>query len=296
MTTTAKFIFAVGLSFLSTISVHAAERYNVLDDAVEAQVKKWQAGERAKALVSSDGKVIFPFGQSMPRLTCSPSRACDIEMEPGETPRKVILADQANWKWSGADSIENGKTVNHIVVQPKDSNVETNMIITTDRRTYHIKLYAPAEEGAYLNRVGFYYPEAIVTSWDEKMGRAADAKAKDEAPNILPSSVAPDRLAFDYRIDGSADFKPVRVFNDGERVYITMPDDIKHSEYPILSLIDEKGEMMVVNYRRSVDGASGTISYIVDKLFNKAELRRGDEKVQIIWKRKERSFWSFGNK
>lgn len=90
---------AVSVSF-------AGQRYNELDDAVLAQAKRWQSGEKAKALMSSDGKVVFPFGQAMPKLTCSPSRACDVEMEPGETPRKVILGDQANWTWEGADSIE----------------------------------------------------------------------------------------------------------------------------------------------------------------------------------------------
>ncbi|AMR78041.1 P-type conjugative transfer protein TrbG [Cupriavidus nantongensis] len=275
----------------------AGQRYNVLEDAVLAQAKRWQSGEKAKALMSSDGKVVFPFGQAMPKLTCSPSRACDIEMEPGEMPRKVVLGDQANWMWEAADSIEKGRTVNHVVVQPKDSDVESNLIITTDRRTYHIKLYAPKTEGVYLNRIGFYYPEQLVSSWDDKMGRAAETKAKDEASNVMPAAVAPDKMAFDYRIDGDADFRPIRVFNDGERVYIAMPDDIRHSEYPTLRLIDDEGKAMVVDYRRTVDEKTGTIHYVVDKLFSKAELIRDSEKVQIIWKRKEKSrfaFWGRG--
>lgn len=276
---------------------YAGQRYNELDDAVVAQAKRWQSGEKAKALMSSDGKVVFPFGQAMPKLTCSPSRACDIELEPGETPRKVVLGDQANWTWEAADSVEKGKTVNHVVVQPRDNSVESNVIITTDRRTYHIKLYAPKTEGVYLNRIGFYYPEQLVSSWDDKMGRAAQTKAKDEAPNVMPAAVAPDKMAFDYRIDGDADFRPIRVFNDGERVYIAMPEDILHSEYPTLRLIDDEGKAMVVDYRRSVDEKTGTIHYVVDKLFNKAELIRDSQKVQIIWKRKEKSrfaFWGRG--
>lgn len=275
-------------------AAYAGQRYNELEDAVVAQAKRWQSGEKAKALMSSDGKVVFPFGQAMPKLTCSPSRACDIEMEPGETPRKVVLGDSANWTWDGADSIEKGKTVNHVVVQPKDSDLESNVIITTDRRTYHIKLYAPKTEGVYLNRIGFYYPEQLVSTWEDKMGRAAEVKAKDEASNVMPAAVSPDKMAFDYRIEGDAEFRPVRVFNDGERVYITMPEDIRHSEYPTLSLIDEKGKAMVVDYRRTVDEKNGTIHYVVDKLFNKAELIRDSERVQIIWKRKEKSFWGRG--
>lgn len=113
----------------------------------------------------------------------------------------------------------------------------------------------------------------------------------------MPAPVAPDKMAFDYRIDGDADFRPIRVFNDGERVYIAMPDDIRHGEYPTLQLIDEKGDGMVVNYRRTVDDKAGTIYFVVDKLFTKAQLIRDSEKVQIIWKRKEKSrfaFWGRG--
>lgn len=277
---------------IAASAAHAAERYNVLSDAVEAEVKRWQSGSKARPFVSSDGKVIFPFGQGMPRLTCSPTRACDIEMEPGETPRKVILGDGQNWGWQAADSIENGKPVNHVVIQPKDSDLESNAIITTDRRTYHIKLYSPKLEGAYMNRAGFYYPEALVSSWEDRAGRTAEVKTRELAPNVMPAPVAPEQMAFDYRVDGNADFKPVRVFNDGERVYIAMPDDIRHAEYPTLGLIDEKGEYMVVDYRRRVDERTGSTHYVVDKLFNKAELRRGEEKVEITWKRKERSLWS----
>lgn len=129
------------------------------------------------------------------------------------------------------------------------------------------------------------------------MGRAAEAKAKDEETNVMPAPVAPDKMAFDYRIEGDADFRPIRVFNDGERVYIAMPDDIRHGEYPTLQLIDEKGDGMVVDYRRTVDEKAGTIYFVVDKLFGKAQLIRDSEKVQIIWKRKEKSrfaFWGRG--
>ncbi|WP_304350894.1 TrbG/VirB9 family P-type conjugative transfer protein [Comamonas testosteroni] len=272
----------------------AGQRYNVLEDAIESQAQRWQSGEKAKPIMSSDGKVIFPFGQAMPRLTCSPTRACDIELEPGETPRKVILGDQANWTWEAADSIERGKTVNHVVAQPRDNDVESNMIITTDRRTYHIKLYAPKKEGVYLNRIGFYYPEQLVSSWDEKAGKAVIAQAKEQSLNVMPAAVPPEQMAFDYRIDGDADFKPVRVFNDGERTYITMPEDVRRGEYPTLSLLDEDGKTMVVDYRRKINQKTGEISFQVDKLFHKAELHRGKEKVRIIWIRKEKTLFNWG--
>lgn len=283
-------VAALGLAVTSP--VQAAQQFNELEDAAVAMAKRWQSGEKALPLRSSDGKVVFPFGQNMPKLTCSPARACDVELEPGERIKQVALGDKANWNWEGAESGDQGKIVQHVVIQPRDKDVETNAMIFTDRRTYHIRLYSPKVEGAYLNRVGFYFPSALVSSWTEKMGAESAAIAKEESRNVMPTYVSPEKYANDYRVDGDADFKPLRVFNDGERTYIALPDSVRTSEHPSFNLLDEKGNVMVVNFRETVDEETGAIHYVVDKLFSKAELRRGSEKITISWKRKEKSFWT----
>lgn len=290
----ATFLASAAVSVIFSTQVFAGQKFNELEDAAVAQAKIWQAGGKARPLLSSDGKVVFAFGQSMPKLTCSPGRACDVEMEPGEKVKKVILADAVNWNWEGAESVERGKVVAHVVFQPRDKDLDTNAIITTDRRSYHIRLFSPKVEGAYLNRVGFYYPQDLVSSWAEKMGAESTAAAKEEGLNVMPAAVAPEKLAFDYQVDGNADFKPQRVFNDGERVYMAMPDSLRNGENPVFSLLDEKGNQMVVNYRRVVDQTTGSVHYVVDKLFAKGELRRGSEKVSVSWTRKEKSFWGWG--
>lgn len=283
-------------SFMVSSMALAQDKYGVLEDAATAQAKIWQAGGKARPLMSSDGKVVFAYGQSMPKLTCSPTRACDVEMQGGEKVKKVILGDGVNWTWTGADSVERGQPVQHVVFQPKDVDLESNVIITTDRRTYHIKLYAPKVEGAYLNRVGFYYPEDLVQSWSDKMGDDAAAAVREESLKVMPAAVSPDKLAFDYRLEwakGNGDFMPKRVFNDGERVYIEMADSVRSGENPVLALVDEQGKEVVVNYRRQEDPATGTVHFVVDKLFAKAVLVGGTEKVLITWKRKEKSVWGW---
>lgn len=270
----------------------ASAQYNELEDAAVAQARIWQTGGKAKPMMSSDGKVIFPFGQSMPKLTCSPTRACDVELQPGEKVKKVILGDKVNWSWDGAESIEHGQTIAHLIFQPRDNDVESNSIITTDRRTYHIKLYAPKNDGIYLNRVGFYYPQELVSSWEEKMGAESAAQAKDDGFKVMSVAVSPEKLDFGYRVKGDGAFKPLRVFNNGEQVFLEMPDSLRAGDHPILLLIDEKGDAMVVNYRAKVDDETRKTHYIVDKLFAKAELVLGEKRVEISWKKKEKkSFW-----
>ncbi len=291
----------VGVLLFSTTCLAAGgdgggKRYLTLDDAAVAMAKAWQRGEKAKPIMSDDGKVVFAFGQSMPKLTCSPTRACDVEMQPGEKINKVVLGDKVNWAWQAAESMEKGKSVQHVVIQPRDNNVETNAIITTDRRTYHIRLFAPKEEGVYLNRVGFYYPDELVESWESRAGAVAAAKAQETNLRMTEETFAPEDLDLDYRISGSADFKPLRVYNTGKKVYIVMPKSVMEGgEAPMLVLIDEEGQANVVNVhlKRPVEGGrQKDYLYVVDRLFTTAELRLGKEKVTITWGKK--AGWSWG--
>lgn len=266
------------------------KRFLTLDDAAVAMAKEWQAGRKAKPMMSDDGKVLFAYGQSMPKLTCSPTRACDVEMEAGERISKVILGDKLNWAWAQADSVEKGMPTQHVVIQPRDNNVETNAIITTDRRTYHIKLYAPKQAGVYLNRVGFYYPADMVEAWDNKAAAIQAAKAQDDNIRKTDEAFDPAKMDSDYKIEGNAEFRPIHVFNTGKKVYIEMPRAVFESgETPVLGLIDEDGKANVVDYH-----PRGSM-YIVDRLFTKAVLMVGKEKVTITWGKKAGWTWGGSN-
>ncbi len=268
-------------------AVAATVRFNDLEDAAVSQAREWQKGGKARAVMSSDGKVVFPFGQTMPKLTCSPTRACDVEMQPAEKVKKVVLGDGVNWTWSPAESVEHGVVVQHVIFQPHDSDLESNVIILTDHRTYHMKLFAPKTGGAYINRAAFYYPQELVQDWEEKETTVVAVADKVEAEKVMATPVSIEKIDLNYTVSGSASFKPVNVFNDGERTFMEMPDSLRVSGSPTLLLLDEKNEVMKVNYRREEDPKTGVIHYVVDKLFTQAELRLGDEKVKIMWKKKK---------
>lgn len=273
----------------------SSQRFTSIDDAAVSLSRAWQSGEKAKPLMSDDGKVVFPFGQSMPKLTCSPTRACDVEMQPGEKINEVVLGDKVNWAWMPAKSVERGQPVQHVVIQPRDAAVETNAIITTDRRTYHIKLYAPKQAGVYLNRVGFYYPEELVAVWNYQERQAVAAVEAEKASRITDLSFSPENLDFDYRLDGSADFRPTRVFNTGKKVWIELKKFVfEAGEMPILLVIDDEEKANIVPYhvKRPTDANPDRGYFVVDKLFTKAQLVVGKEKVTIVWGKK--AGWSWG--
>jgi type IV secretion system protein VirB9 len=154
-----------------------------------------------------------------------------------------------------------------------------------------MRLYSSANERDYLNRAGFYYPEGIVNEWDQAAREAEKRKAEKEKLVVseLPM-LSIDKLDFSYKIEGDdTRFKPLRVFNDGTRVFLQMPDTMKSDEAPVLLLMDKDDQPLLVNYR--VKDAY----YIVDKLFDRAALVVGTEgnqsKVTITWTKSQKSEW-----
>ena len=85
-----------------------------------------------------------------------------------------------------------------------------------------------------------------------------------------------EAMQFCYRIEGEAPWKPVRVFDDGAKVFIQFLSGLKQGEAPSLFVIGADGKPALVNYR--VKGAL----YIVDRLFAAAELRLGTAPQQVV--------------
>lgn len=286
---------------VSTNVLAASQRFLTLEDAAVAQAKKWQQIGVAKPILSDDGRIIYPYGQYLPRLTCTLLRVCDIQLEPGELlTGKPVAGDTARWLMSRQISGVGDQAVTHIIVKPTNVNIETNLIITTDRRTYQVNLYSSPNKKDYLNMIGWYYPEEMSQEWDDsaqikaKMQRAHDQLVAAELP---VGSI--EKLDFSYSIEGNVNtrFKPVRVYNNGEKVYIQMPDAITTAEAPVLLLLGKDDKPEIVNYRFKTPAL-----YEVDKLFDKAVLivgTNGDEKkIAITWTKNKRPFlwpWSKRN-
>ena len=106
-------------------------------------------------------------------------------------------------------------------------------------------------------------------------GKNADARANEVAP--IAASVALDHLQFRYEISGdNPDWRPVRAFDDGNKVYIQFPANIAQDELPPLFVSGAEGDAQLVNYRVRLP------YYIVDRLFGAAELKLGAKKAQTV--------------
>jgi type IV secretion system protein VirB9 len=147
----------------------------------------------------------------------------------------------------------------------------TNLVINTDRRTYHLELRS--DEKTYMASVSWAYAQDQLIAL-----RQQDSAAVAAAP--IATGVDINALNFRYRIEGSpAAWRPLRAFDDGKQVFIEFPSGIAQGEMPPLWVIDPDGGADLVNYR--VRGNH----MIVDRLFAAAELRLGgehQEKVRIV--------------
>jgi type IV secretion system protein VirB9 len=120
--------------------------------------------------------------------------------------------------------------------------------------------------------VGWSYPQ------DELIAVQASARAAGRlAATQVQTGIDPARLDFAYRLRGAnPPWRPVQVFDDGAKTYILFPETIGQSELPPLFLIGEGGAAELVNYR--VSGRT----MIVDRLFDRAELRLGIRSQQVV--------------
>jgi type IV secretion system protein VirB9 len=218
-----------------------------------------------------DGTVTWTFGAGAPEVVCAPLNLCDIELQRGEQILNMSIGDSARWQ---TQTISGTAPLSpHVIVKPSEVGISTSMIISTDRRTYHVHLVADRTQYTALTR--FVYPEELL----QQAQAAEKRKAAEEQHLMVPAlsaggAVTADQLDFRYQIDGQAPFRPVRVFNDGTRTIIQLPADLEHEAVPVLLVTNRDapstaGQTAAVNYRL-IDNR-----FIVDSVFTQAVLATG---------------------
>jgi type IV secretion system protein VirB9 len=212
----------------------------------------------------SDGAVQFLYGATLPTLVCAPLRVCDVRLQPGEIVKQINIGDSAEWQAIPAVSGDGAEAVTHVLIKPVNSGLSTDMVISTDRRTYTIQLISDRQR--WMPVVAFQYPSDVQAAW-----AAYHAKMdQEQTNNVLPSGQSVAKLDFNYRLNGdNPDWRPVRVYTDGTKTYIDFPDKMLVTTAPVLLALGSNGKTELVNYR-----VNGSV-YIVDRVLTRAELISG---------------------
>lgn len=208
----------------------------------------------------SDGAIYHAYAQ--------PGMITDIVLQEGEGLVAVAAGDTARWVIGDTTSGTGEAKQTHVLVKPFSAGLSTNLVITTDRRTYHLQLTSRASAG--MAALAWNYPLDELVA----VKRAKDA---DQAVKPVAAGMGLENLHFDYAISGAKPtWKPVRAFDDGRQTFIEFPASIGVDEAPPLFLIGADGAAELVNYRMQ-----GRF-YVVDRLFQIAELRLGTKKQQVV--------------
>jgi type IV secretion system protein VirB9 len=212
---------------------------------------------------------VYPWTEgALYRLYTAPERVSDVALEPGEQLTAVSAGDTVRWVIGDTTSGEGQARRVHVLIKPFAAGLSTNMVITTDRRAYHLAL--ESTDATAMAAISWIYPQ-------DRLLALRKQNAEASAAQPAAADVAIDNLHFRYAISGdNPPWRPVQAWDDGSKVYIEFPDRLDQGEAPPLFVVGPLGDSQLVNYR--VRGSR----YIVDRLFAAAELRMGQAPQQVV--------------
>ena len=215
---------------------------------------------------------VYPFSDgALYQLYAAPGQITDIALEPGEQlagTGPVAAGDTVRWIIGDTESGAGATKRVHILVKPSRADLLTNLVINTDRRTYHLEMRSA--ERTYMASVSWSYAADQLIALRQQNVRA-------EAVQPVASGIDVDALNFRYKVEGDTPaWRPLRAYDDGRQVFVEFPRGIAQGEMPPLWVIGATGGGELVNYR--VRGRY----MIVDRLFAAAELRLGAKPQKTV--------------
>ncbi|MBF5007152.1 P-type conjugative transfer protein TrbG [Diaphorobacter caeni] len=235
-------------------------------ESPDERVRVTRANTEARVAPTREGYVnaiqVWPFTDgALYQVYAAVGRVTVVALQPGEELVTVAAGDTVRWIVGDTSSGSGADVRVHVMVKPIRSGLKTNLVITTNRRTYLLEL--ASTEKTWMASVSWEYPKDRMLALQRQAQAASTAAPVDAGLSL-------EKIRFRYAIRGSnPSWKPERAFDDGQKVYVQFPAGIAQGELPPLFVIGAQGDGQLVNYRfRSP-------YLIVDRLFGAAELRLG---------------------
>jgi type IV secretion system protein VirB9 len=232
-----------------------------------------RANAEARVAPSREGYVnaiqVWPYADgALYQVYTSPGRVTVVALQQGEELVTVSAGDTVRWIVGDTASGSGASLRVNILLKPTRVGLKTNLVVTTNRRTYLLELSSTPQ--AWMASVSWDYPKDRMLALQKQAQQA-------QAAEPVNSGVSLEQIKFRYAISGdNPPWKPLRAFDDGEHVYIQFPVGIAQGELPPLFVIGPQGDGQLVNYRfRSP-------YYVVDRLFGAAELRLGRDQADVV--------------
>ncbi|MDA8520197.1 P-type conjugative transfer protein TrbG [Acidovorax sp. NCPPB 4044] len=244
-----------------------------IPETADEKLRVSRANEEARMAPTREGFVnaiqVWPYTDgALYQVYAAPGRVTVISLQAGEELVTVAAGDTVRWIVGDTSSGAGEALRVNVLVKPVRTGLKTNLVVTTNRRTYLIEL--TSTEKAWMASVSWDYPKDRMLALQKQASQAPAAAPVDAGLSL-------ERIRFRYAISGSSpSWKPLRAFDDGEKVYIQFPAGIAQGELPPLFVIGAQGDGQLVNYRFRPP------YYIVDRLFGAAELRLGADRGDLV--------------
>lgn len=260
------------------------------------------------------GLVTFAYGSGIPTVVCALLELTDLAFEKGESILSVQLGDSVRWNIESAISGSANDSVEHLIVKPLEAGLKTSMLITTDRRAYHIRL--KSTEADFMPAVVFSYPNSLklpskkhygddsylqyTSNYDSNEDHNDCSETNSSLKNY--SSVqnvsyegnsrpalnvaatyndSTQRRNYNYSVDGDSKIIPQNVYDDGKRTFIVMNNPINSSYLPVLQEISSESFFFFGEDKtNTINFTYFDNTFVVDGIYSHLRLisKNGEEK------------------
>ena len=221
--------------------------------------------------INSQGNstMVFRYAKNqLYKIYCRMGYLTDLAFHKGEKITFCGGGDTAGWA-------VNSTTVDgvpHLYIKPVVETSDTNLIVTTDHHSYQLLL-----------QTSDWYNPMVVWSYDIEDSAERQNVLEQDAQNVTSGlSVSdPEQLNFNYEIKGKGEFRPIMVFDDGQKMIIKFKS--LSGRLPVL-FGRERGKKMLSMLNYSIKDNC----YILDRICDEMELRVSEkESDKISIKRKK---------
>ncbi|WP_429500960.1 TrbG/VirB9 family P-type conjugative transfer protein (plasmid) [Robbsia andropogonis] len=225
----------------------------------------FNGGADATTLPNDARIAVFTYSRDQIfKLVTAPLKLTTIELATGEQlASPPAMGDSVRW-----DIDTDG--ANHIYIKPSKPGLVNTVHITTNKREYDFTVVSSPIGGFYYQVVRFNYPQSLMDKVRER-NAGSDSAAHVGSGNPNAVNASPDQLNFDYTVEGSANFKPLTVFDDGHAIWLRMPSNAPFA----VALVKEDGDWVTPNSITHGD------YLIVQRLASEMVLRSGKEEIHV---------------
>ena len=233
--------------FSSTAQIEATQEpvTNQADRIEAASVKL--AAKTAPVRPARSGNIEMVFGAAPASIYCRPLMVCIVRLENGEMVSDIFsLGDDVRWSAAARAFGPNSDT--HLIEVKRDDDSEPSSLTfgTNKGRIYSVELIPSPD--IHTPILSFIYPDTLEAerrakiaadhariAAEEAATAAAAEKAKREAAAARAAALKATgkptsrglkpagALDHDYRMTGTAKFKPQTIYNDGRKTYVVLP-------------------------------------------------------------------------